>query len=162
MEASLSVPIDLFQNGFTAHLVSLSLWCVCLDWKNLTSLSHTRDLWLTLQKLLLMLHSLDSTHSHPVVWCFSQTDDIAEIAKKTQNLPKENTKRQRVVVFTQGKDDTVATVGMPFFFSGFFFCLLIYTHFPLEAIPSLAPFGHLYPSLKPHISKLQNTALNRC
>lgn len=40
-----------------------------------------------------------------------ETDDIAEIAKKTQNLPKENTKRQRVVVFTQGKDDTVATVG---------------------------------------------------
>uniref|UniRef100_A0A8C2X947 Adenosine kinase n=1 Tax=Cyclopterus lumpus TaxID=8103 RepID=A0A8C2X947_CYCLU len=40
-----------------------------------------------------------------------RTDDIAEIAKKTQNLPKENTKRQRVVVFTQGKDDTVATVG---------------------------------------------------
>uniref|UniRef100_A0A7N6AWZ4 Adenosine kinase n=1 Tax=Anabas testudineus TaxID=64144 RepID=A0A7N6AWZ4_ANATE len=39
------------------------------------------------------------------------TDDIAEIAKKTQNLPKENMKRQRVVVFTQGKDDTVATVG---------------------------------------------------
>uniref|UniRef100_A0AAQ5Z4R3 Adenosine kinase n=1 Tax=Amphiprion ocellaris TaxID=80972 RepID=A0AAQ5Z4R3_AMPOC len=40
-----------------------------------------------------------------------ETDDIAEIAKKTQNLPKENTKRQRVVVFTQGKDDAVATVG---------------------------------------------------
>uniref|UniRef100_A0A671YLJ0 Adenosine kinase n=1 Tax=Sparus aurata TaxID=8175 RepID=A0A671YLJ0_SPAAU len=40
-----------------------------------------------------------------------ETDDIAEIAKKTQNLPKDNTKRQRVVVFTQGKDDTVATVG---------------------------------------------------
>lgn len=38
-------------------------------------------------------------------------DDIAEIAKKTQNLPKENPKRQRLVVFTQGKDDTVATVG---------------------------------------------------
>lgn len=45
---------------------------------------------------------------------FLQTDDIAEIAKKTQNLPKENTKRQRVVVFTQGKDDTVATVGRLF------------------------------------------------
>ncbi|XP_035525375.1 adenosine kinase-like [Morone saxatilis] len=40
-----------------------------------------------------------------------ETDDIAEIAKKTQNLPKDNAKRQRVVVFTQGKDDTVATVG---------------------------------------------------
>ncbi|XP_013863116.1 adenosine kinase b isoform X4 [Austrofundulus limnaeus] len=40
-----------------------------------------------------------------------ETDEIAEIANKTQNLPKENTKRQRVVVFTQGKDDTVATVG---------------------------------------------------
>lgn len=40
-----------------------------------------------------------------------ETDDIAEIAKKAQYLPKENTKRQRMVVFTQGKDDTVATVG---------------------------------------------------
>ncbi|XP_037547400.1 adenosine kinase b isoform X3 [Nematolebias whitei] len=40
-----------------------------------------------------------------------ETDDIAEIANKTQNLPKENKKRQRVVVFTQGKDDTVATIG---------------------------------------------------
>uniref|UniRef100_A0A8C6TIZ2 Adenosine kinase n=1 Tax=Neogobius melanostomus TaxID=47308 RepID=A0A8C6TIZ2_9GOBI len=39
------------------------------------------------------------------------TEDIAEIAKKAQNLPKENAKRQRIVVFTQGKDDTVATVG---------------------------------------------------
>lgn len=48
---------------------------------------------------------------------FSQTDEIAEIANKTQNLPKENTKRQRVVVFTQGKDDTVATVGMSLLFT---------------------------------------------
>ncbi|XP_072229153.1 adenosine kinase-like isoform X3 [Leuresthes tenuis] len=40
-----------------------------------------------------------------------ETDDIAEIARKTQNLPKENSKRQREVVFTQGKDDSVATVG---------------------------------------------------
>ncbi|KAM3859412.1 adenosine kinase b [Diretmus argenteus] len=40
-----------------------------------------------------------------------ETDDIREIAKKAQNLPKENKKRQRVVVFTQGEDDTVATVG---------------------------------------------------
>lgn len=48
---------------------------------------------------------------------FFQTDDIAEIANKTQNLPKENTKRQRLVVFTQGKDDTVATVGRPVFSS---------------------------------------------
>lgn len=40
-----------------------------------------------------------------------ETDDIAEIARKAQNLPKVNKKRQRVVVFTQGKDDTVATIG---------------------------------------------------
>ncbi|XP_028990479.1 adenosine kinase b isoform X3 [Betta splendens] len=40
-----------------------------------------------------------------------ETDDIAEIAKRTQELPKENPDRRRVVVFTQGKDDTVATVG---------------------------------------------------
>ncbi|KAM4623925.1 adenosine kinase b isoform 2-T2 [Polymixia lowei] len=40
-----------------------------------------------------------------------ETDDIAEIAKKARDLPKENKQRPRVVVFTQGKDDTVATVG---------------------------------------------------
>uniref|UniRef100_A0A8C4UWG7 Adenosine kinase n=1 Tax=Falco tinnunculus TaxID=100819 RepID=A0A8C4UWG7_FALTI len=36
-----------------------------------------------------------------------ETEDIKEIARKTQALPKANTKRQRIVVFTQGKDDTV-------------------------------------------------------
>ncbi|XP_074881826.1 adenosine kinase isoform X4 [Buteo buteo] len=36
-----------------------------------------------------------------------ETEDIKEIARKTQALPKVNTKRQRIVVFTQGKDDTV-------------------------------------------------------
>lgn len=91
---------------------------------------------------------------------FLQTDDIAEIANKTQNLPKENTKRQRVVVFTQGKEDTVATVGRPSLF------LSAGMHpFPLEyqSKPSqlLGPFGRLYPQLKPHISDLQNAASNR-
>ncbi|KAM6923164.1 adenosine kinase isoform 1-T1 [Lycodopsis pacificus] len=36
-----------------------------------------------------------------------ETEDIKEIAKKAQALPKDNTKRQRIVVFTQGKDETV-------------------------------------------------------
>lgn len=71
---------------------------------------------------------------------FLQTDDIAEIAKKTQNLPKENTKRQRVVVFTQGKDDTVATVGR-LFFCAFLRILLLKYHskqlWPLVDIFSL-------------------------
>ncbi|XP_048089863.1 adenosine kinase b isoform X1 [Alosa alosa] len=40
-----------------------------------------------------------------------ETEDIGEIAQKVQNLPKVNKNRQRIVVFTQGKDDTVATVG---------------------------------------------------
>ncbi|KAI4886366.1 hypothetical protein NFI96_022454 [Prochilodus magdalenae] len=40
-----------------------------------------------------------------------ETDDIAEIARRVQLLPKVNKNRQRIVVFTQGKDDTVATVG---------------------------------------------------
>uniref|UniRef100_A0AAY4A5I0 Adenosine kinase n=1 Tax=Denticeps clupeoides TaxID=299321 RepID=A0AAY4A5I0_9TELE len=39
------------------------------------------------------------------------TEDIEEIAKRVQNLPKVNKNRQRVVVFTQGSEDTVATVG---------------------------------------------------
>jgi len=36
-----------------------------------------------------------------------ETKDIEEIAKKAQALPKANKKRQRVVVFTQGKDGTI-------------------------------------------------------
>ncbi|XP_062256332.1 adenosine kinase isoform X1 [Platichthys flesus] len=36
-----------------------------------------------------------------------ETKDIKEIAKKAQALPKDNAKRQRIVVLTQGKDDTV-------------------------------------------------------
>uniref|UniRef100_A0A2K5VIJ9 Adenosine kinase n=1 Tax=Macaca fascicularis TaxID=9541 RepID=A0A2K5VIJ9_MACFA len=40
-----------------------------------------------------------------------ETKDIKEIAKKTQALPKMNSKRQRIVIFTQGRDDTImATV----------------------------------------------------
>nr|XP_020457510.1 adenosine kinase-like isoform X2 [Monopterus albus] len=39
------------------------------------------------------------------------TKDIKEIAKKAQALPKVNTKRQRVVVLTQGKDATVVAIG---------------------------------------------------
>uniref|UniRef100_A0A8D0L6Y2 Adenosine kinase n=2 Tax=Sphenodon punctatus TaxID=8508 RepID=A0A8D0L6Y2_SPHPU len=35
------------------------------------------------------------------------TEDIKEIARKAQALPKMNPKRQRIVVFTQGKDDTI-------------------------------------------------------
>uniref|UniRef100_A0A672JIG7 Adenosine kinase n=1 Tax=Salarias fasciatus TaxID=181472 RepID=A0A672JIG7_SALFA len=39
------------------------------------------------------------------------TTDIKEIAKKAQALPKVNKKRQRIVVLTQGKDDTVMAHG---------------------------------------------------
>ncbi|KAL4640004.1 adenosine kinase-like isoform X1 [Arapaima gigas] len=40
-----------------------------------------------------------------------ETEDIEEIARKAQNLPKVNNRRQRTVVFTQGRDHTVATKG---------------------------------------------------
>ncbi|XP_017552039.1 adenosine kinase isoform X3 [Pygocentrus nattereri] len=40
-----------------------------------------------------------------------ETKDIEEIAKKAQNLPKVNKKRQRIAVFTQGKEGTVMTKG---------------------------------------------------
>uniref|UniRef100_A0A8C2AT63 Adenosine kinase n=1 Tax=Cyprinus carpio TaxID=7962 RepID=A0A8C2AT63_CYPCA len=39
-----------------------------------------------------------------------ETEDIAEIARRVQSLPKVNKNRQRIVVFTQGREDTVATV----------------------------------------------------
>uniref|UniRef100_A0A8C6FM52 Adenosine kinase n=1 Tax=Moschus moschiferus TaxID=68415 RepID=A0A8C6FM52_MOSMO len=34
-------------------------------------------------------------------------EDIKEIARKTQALPKVNSKRQRIVIFTQGREDTI-------------------------------------------------------
>lgn len=40
-----------------------------------------------------------------------ETEDIEEIAKKAQSLSKVNKKRQRIVVFTQGKEGTVMTKG---------------------------------------------------
>lgn len=40
-----------------------------------------------------------------------ETKDIKEIARKTQALPKVNSKRQRTVIFTQGRDDTIVATG---------------------------------------------------
>ncbi|XP_067091890.1 adenosine kinase-like isoform X2 [Osmerus mordax] len=40
-----------------------------------------------------------------------ETRDIKEITKKTQALPKVNQKRPRVVVFTQGKEGTIMSIG---------------------------------------------------
>ncbi|XP_064863906.1 adenosine kinase-like [Oncorhynchus nerka] len=40
-----------------------------------------------------------------------ETEDIKEIAKKVQTLPRVNKKRPRIVVFTQGKDETIMTKG---------------------------------------------------
>ncbi|XP_078284624.1 adenosine kinase-like isoform X7 [Rhinoraja longicauda] len=40
-----------------------------------------------------------------------ETEDIKEIAKKAQALPKVNKKRQRIIVFTQGKEDTIAATA---------------------------------------------------
>ncbi|XP_069467065.1 adenosine kinase isoform X2 [Ambystoma mexicanum] len=36
-----------------------------------------------------------------------ETEDIKEIARKTQALPKVNTNKPRIVIFTQGDDDTI-------------------------------------------------------
>lgn len=41
-----------------------------------------------------------------------QTEDLKEIAKKVAALPKENEKRQRIVVVTHGKDPTIVVQGM--------------------------------------------------
>eukprot|EP00163_Fabomonas_tropica_P009117 TRINITY_DN1890_c0_g1_i3.p2 TRINITY_DN1890_c0_g1~~TRINITY_DN1890_c0_g1_i3.p2 ORF type:complete len:346 (+),score=139.96 TRINITY_DN1890_c0_g1_i3:79-1116(+) len=40
-----------------------------------------------------------------------ETTDIAEIASKLQALPKINDKRERLVIFTQGKDPTIVASG---------------------------------------------------
>lgn len=40
-----------------------------------------------------------------------ETEDLKEIAKKAQALPKHNIKRQRIVVLTQGKNETVMALS---------------------------------------------------
>ncbi|KAF3708292.1 Adenosine kinase [Channa argus] len=40
-----------------------------------------------------------------------ETEDTKEIAQKAQALPKENTKRKRIVVLTQGKDETIMALS---------------------------------------------------
>ncbi|XP_064418627.1 adenosine kinase isoform X2 [Latimeria chalumnae] len=40
-----------------------------------------------------------------------ETEDIKEIARKTQALLKANEKRQRIVIFTQGKDNTIVATA---------------------------------------------------
>lgn len=37
----------------------------------------------------------------------------------------------------------------------------IFTEVPLEAFPTLAPLGRLYPPPEPHILRVRNAALNR-
>uniref|UniRef100_A0A8C9WF55 Adenosine kinase n=1 Tax=Scleropages formosus TaxID=113540 RepID=A0A8C9WF55_SCLFO len=56
----------------------------------------------TLPLVAVIIHHVRSALFDP------QTEDIEEIAKKAQSLSKENKKRQRIVVFTQGKDGTIA------------------------------------------------------
>jgi adenosine kinase len=40
-----------------------------------------------------------------------ETKDVKEIAKKIAQLPKKNSNKQRIVVFTQGTDPTIAAVA---------------------------------------------------
>ena len=42
---------------------------------------------------------------------FIQTDKIEEIALKAAALPKQNSKRSRLVVFTHGSEDTIVAQG---------------------------------------------------
>lgn len=90
------------------------------------------------------MHSPEGLFS---LFLYLQTDDIGKIAWKTQNLPKENAKRQRIVVFTQGKDDTVATVGRPVLFSVFLFFFYLLTYFSLSTSGSHPNFGPFWTSV---------------
>lgn len=47
------------------------------------------------------------------------------MAKKAQALPKVNTKRQRIVVFTQGKDETTVALSKISFYLSFSLLLLL-------------------------------------
>lgn len=52
-----------------------------------------------------MLNTWLTTDISPML--HDQTEDIKEIALKIANLPKVNTARPRIVVFTQGAEDTI-------------------------------------------------------
>lgn len=76
--------------------------------------------WKILKRHCLFLHNqhkmdcsynILSKHHLVLTLMFLQTEDITEIARRVQLLPKVNKNRQRIVVFTQGSEDTVATVG---------------------------------------------------
>lgn len=79
-----------------------------------------------------------------------QTKDIKEIAKKAQALPKVNTKRSRIVVFTQGKDDTI-TQSMIFYFVVSVLCFPSVSLFPVDNVLSRVCSGdktETFPVLK--------------
>lgn len=66
-----------------------------------------------------------------------QTKDIKEIAKKAQALSKVNTKRQRIVVLTQGKDDTTVAQSKTFFYYFVFLPSFCYFCMSESLVPSL-------------------------
>lgn len=151
----MSAPIDLFfQNGFTVHLVSLSPDPFAKIEKKKT------DPFVTLVIIDEIAPCNAAMEEMAYVKCLLsavvclQTDDIAEIAKRTQNLPKENSERQRVVVFTQGKDDSVATVGKPSLFLPAYLAEVV-----LEEHPNFGPFWTSLPFTE--TSYLHAAASNR-
>lgn len=77
-----------------------------------------------------------------------QTKDIKEIAKKAQALPKVNAKRQRIVVLTQGKDETTIAQSKKYIYIDIYISIFTYIYIQpptrtsvlnLTLVPCLCP-----------------------
>ncbi len=122
--------LDCFSFPFIFSLALMNAWC--LFYRKLLHLQKSKALrWVKNTVMpFFFLHNehkrrncnfwmnrsystLSELYNHLLapMLVFLQTEDIAEIARRVQSLPKVNKNRQRIVVFTQGREDTVATVG---------------------------------------------------
>lgn len=118
----------MFQNGKTSRIFCLKNYWTCLLGSNsgfilipvlslltwnlqLSNVSPSTDLGQIALRGLMWRWACRLNYRHWGLPFSFQTEDIGEIARRTQSLPKVNESRQRTVVFTQGKDETVVTKG---------------------------------------------------
>ena len=94
------------------------------------------------------------------LWCFRRQRTLQSLQRRLKTSPR-RTQSGREWWSSPRARMTQLQLSVGLSFSAF--CLLICTAIQSESTSLLlAPFGHLYPSLKPHISKLHDIALNRC
>ena len=142
-----------------AHLVSLSLDPSASIGK-IWPLSMTHWSLIDSSEITLCDSFIQLNIFTPALWCFHRQMTLQRLQRRPKTSPRRTERGSERWSSPRARTTALQRlVGHSRFQC---FCLLIYTYFLLKAIPALAPFGHLYPSLKPHISKLQSTASNRC